>query len=399
MRVARIITRLNVGGPAIQAVSLSSRLSAHGVETLLVHGTLGDAEGDMSYLLEEADPRPRTLCVRALHPRLAPASEPVAWWQIYRALCAFQPHIVHTHMAKAGALGRTAALAYNHTIGRRRPARIVHTYHGHVLEGYFGPLATATFVAIERQLAWTTDCLAIVSPRVRDDLIVKYRIGRAEQYRVVPLGFDLDRFAAIDEPARARARIVLQIPEGVHVVTTIGRLTAIKDHSLFLETAEAIARQHPAVIFLIAGDGALRGALEARAKALGIKERVCFLGWRRDLDVLYGATDVFLLTSRNEGTPVALIESLAAGCAAVATDVGGVGDVVSTMEVGLLAASGDAAALASHVRALLGDRARRRAMGDAGRRLVLARYGLDRLVADVDALYRDLLRSPPSCGL
>ncbi len=208
---------------------------------------------------------------------------------------------------------------------------------------------------------------------------------------MVPLGFDLHRFAAIDEPARARARAALDIPTGAHVVTTAGRLTAIKDHGLFLEAAAAIARQHPQTLFLIAGDGELRATLEARAQAAGIQERVRFLGWRRDLEVLYGATDVFLLTSRNEGTPVALIESLAAGCAVVGTDVGGVGDVIPTPEVGLLAASGDAASLAAHVCALLSDAARRRAMGDAGRRAALARYGIDRLVADVGALYQELL--------
>jgi glycosyltransferase involved in cell wall biosynthesis len=391
MRVARIITRLNVGGPAVQAVNLSSRLTAHGVETLLVHGTIGASEGDMSYLLDEAKPRPRTLHVRGLQSRPAPASEPIAWWQLYRALCAFRPHIVHTHMAKAGALGRTAAVAYNRTAGRREPARLVHTYHGHVLEGYFGAAATAAFLGIERQLSKATDRLVVIAPRLRDDLAGRFRIGRPSQYRVVPLGFDLDRFAAIDEPARARARSALDIPTGAHVVTTAGRLTAIKDHNLFLEAAAAIARQHPQTLFLIAGDGELRAALEARARAAGIQERVRFLGWRRDLDVLYGATDVFLLTSRNEGTPVALIESLAAGCAAVGTDVGGVGDVIPTPDVGLLAASGDAAALSGHVSALLSDRARRRAMGDAGRRAALARYGIDRLVADVRALYQELL--------
>jgi glycosyltransferase involved in cell wall biosynthesis len=391
MRVARIITRLNVGGPAIHAVNLSSRLSAHGVETLLVHGTIGAAEGDMSYLLDQADPRPRTLYVAALQPRLVPVQEPRAWWQIYRALCAFQPDIVHTHMAKAGALGRTAAVAYNQTAGRRRPARIVHTYHGHVLEGYFGRVKTAAFVGIEQGLARVTDRLAIVSPRVRDDLVDTHHIGRAAQYRVVPLGFDLDRFAVIDDQARVRARRALDIAAGVPVVTTIGRLTAIKDHALFLETAAAIARHHPDTLFLIAGDGELRAGLEARAQAADLRGRVRFLGWRRDLEVLHAATDVFLLTSRNEGTPVALIESLAAGCAAVSTDVGGVRDVIPTADVGLLAPSGDAAALAGHVGGLLGDPARRRAIGDAGRRLALARYGVDRLVADVDALYRELL--------
>jgi glycosyltransferase involved in cell wall biosynthesis len=390
VRVARIITRLNIGGPAIQAVNLSSRLTACGIETLLVHGTIGEAEGDMSYLLDQATPRPRTLHVRGLRSRPAPAREPIAWWQIYRALCAFRPDIVHTHMAKAGALGRTAAVAYNRTAGRRRPARIVHTYHGHVLEGYFGAAATAAFLGIERQLASATDRLVVIAPRLRDDLAGRFRIGQASQYRVVPLGFDLERFGAIDDAARARARGTLDLPPSARVVTTVGRLTAIKNHDLFLAAAEAIAQHQPEAVFLIAGDGELRGALEARTRAAGLAERVRFLGWRRDLEVLYGATDVFLLTSRNEGTPVALIESLAAGCAAVATDVGGVSDVIPTSEFGLLAPSGDAGALARHVSGLLSDPLRRRAMGESGRTAALARYGLNRLIADVAALYREL---------
>lgn len=389
MRVARIITRLNIGGPAIHAVNLSSRLSPRGVDTLLVHGTVGAEEGDMAYLLDRADPRPATLHVPALRRPLAPAPDARAWWDIYRALRAFRPDIVHTHMAKAGALGRLAAVAYNRTAAA--PARIVHTYHGHVLEGYFGRAKSAAFIAIERRLARFTDRLVAVSPRIRDELVGAYRIGRPAQYRVVPLGFELDRFAAVDDDARARARIVVQIPLGAEVVTTIGRLTAIKDHDLFLAAAREIAHRRPSAIFLVAGDGELRAALAERAAALGIADRVRFLGWRRDLDVLYAATDVFLLTSRNEGTPVALIESLAAGCAAVSTDVGGVRDVIPTPESGLLAPQGNAGALATQVVGLLADQARRRAMGEAGRRLVLARYSLARLVDDIDALYREVL--------
>jgi len=266
----------------------------------------------------------------------------------------------------------------------------VHTYHGHVLEGYFGRVASATFIGIERRLAAITDRLVTISPRLRDELADRYRIGDARQYRVVPLGFDLGEFAAIDETARARARDLLNIPASARVVTTAGRLTAIKNHELFLDTAREISAACPDAIFLIAGDGERRAGLEARARDAGLAGRVRFLGWRRDLDVLYAATDVFLLTSRNEGTPVALIESMAAGCAAVATEVGGVADVIATPEVGLLAPSGDAASLAGHVAVLLGDGAKRRAMGDAGRRLALARYGIDRLVADVRALYQEL---------
>jgi glycosyltransferase involved in cell wall biosynthesis len=391
MRVARIITRLNIGGPSIQAINLSSRLSAYGVETLLIHGSVTNAEGDMAYLLDRADPRPSTLHVRTLQRQLAPRNDARTTWAIYRALRAFQPQLVHTHMAKAGALGRVAALAYNRTVGRRHRARIVHTYHGHVLEGYFGRTATAVFTEIERRLAPLTDRIVAVSSRVADELVDRYRIGRREQYRIVPLGFELDRLAAVDDSVRARARAALQIASDAHVVTTIGRLTAIKDHNLFLEAAERITANDPTALFLIVGDGELRGTIEARASELRIASRVQFLGWRRDLEVVYGATDVFLLTSRNEGTPVALIESLAAGCAAVSTDVGGVRDVIATPDVGLLASPGDPVALARHVAALLGDPSRRRAMGTAGRRFVLERHGLDRLLGDMDALYRDLL--------
>jgi glycosyltransferase involved in cell wall biosynthesis len=391
MRVARIITRLNIGGPAIQAVNLSSRLSKCGVATLLVHGRVGENEGDMAYLLEQADPSISTLDVNTLKRQLAPIDDASAWWQLYRALCTFQPDVVHTHMAKAGALGRLAAVAYNRTAGRRRRARIVHTYHGHVLDGYFGRAATAMFIGIERQLARGTDRIAAVSPRVRDELVGKYRIGRTEQYRVVPLGFELARFAAIDVERRATARVALQIPASAHVVTTIGRLTAIKNQRLFLDAASRIARADPYTIFLIAGDGELRAGLAAYAAALGIRDRVRFLGWRRDLEILYAATDVFLLTSTNEGTPVALIESLAAGCAAVSTDVGGVRDVVSTPAIGRLAPAGDATQLANHVLELLADPDQRRKMAQAGREAAVTRYGLSQLLENVLALYQELL--------
>ena len=189
----------------------------------------------------------------------------------------------------------------------------------------------------------------------------------------------------------ARARAALQIPDAAPVVATVGRLTAIKQHSLFLEAAQAVAHAHPDTVFLIAGDGELHTELEQAARARGLASRVRFLGWRRDLATVYGASDVFLLTSRNEGTPVALIESLAAGVPGVSTDVGGIRDVIDSDEVGLVAPFGDAAMLADHVNALLADPERRRRMGDRGRRSVTARYTLDRLFDDVERLYRELL--------
>ncbi len=233
-----------------------------------------------------------------------------------------------------------------------------------------------------------TDRIVAISPAIRDELLREHRIGRAEQYRVVPLGFDLTSLAAIDENARLAARAALGIPTGAHVVSTVGRLTAIKQQHLFLETARLVANRDADAIFLVAGDGELRSELEQTARDFGLADRIRFLGWRRDLEAVYGATDVFLLTSRNEGTPVALIESLAAGVPGVSTNVGGVGDVIDAF--GLVAAYDDAAGLARAVETLLGDRARRHAMGDRGRAAMVARYGIDRLVTDIEALYRDL---------
>jgi glycosyltransferase involved in cell wall biosynthesis len=391
IRVVRIITRLNIGGPSIQAAELSSRLSSRGFETMLVYGKVDPQEGDMSYLLERGQRHPRSVQVAALSRALDPGADKKAFRDIYRLIADFKPAIVHTHMAKAGAVGRLATLLYNRTAGRHAPARAVHTYHGHVLEGYFSPAKTQLFIQIERGLARATDRIVAISPRIRAELLDKYRIGRPDKYRVVPLGFDLSGLASIDEAARVRARSALQISEGAAVVATVGRLTAIKDHALFLEASARISRANPTAIFLIAGDGELRRELEAAALSLGIADRVRFLGWRRDLDTVYGATDVFMLTSRNEGTPVALIESLAAGVPVVSTDVGGVGDVVASDQFGFVTPPGDPDALAAAVSLLLPDLGRRRAMGKLGRTSIMERYGIDRLLDDIETLYRELL--------
>jgi glycosyltransferase involved in cell wall biosynthesis len=388
VRVARIITRLNVGGPSIQAITLTERLAGRGVTTRLLHGRLGPGEGDMRYMFSaDADVE----YVHRLTRAVSPADDLAALARLTAILRDFQPHIVHTHTAKAGAIGRLAALAYNRTAGRHRPARLVHTYHGHVLDGYFGALKTRVFVHVERALARVTDRIVAISPAIRDELVGEHRIGRAAQYRVIPLGFDLAPLAAIHDSERETARTALEIPTTAHVVTTVGRLTAIKQHRLFLETAREIARSDSDALFLIAGDGELRNELEAAARAFGIGERTRFLGWRRDLAAIYAASDVFLLTSRNEGTPVALIESLAAGVPAVSTDVGGVRDVLADRDAGVLAAVDDRTALTSAVSGLLRDAARRRSMGERGRADMLARYGVERLVDDVEGLYRELV--------
>ena len=386
--VVRVITRLNIGGPSIQATRLSSALEHHGFTTTLIHGRLGDGEGDMSYLIA---PGSRAIHLPALRRPLSPLSDLRALFQLYAEIKRARPAIVHTHMAKAGMLGRVAAAIYNATRGSAPKAQLVHTYHGHVLEGYFSPLVTGAFIGIERLLARLSDRIVAISPAIERDLREVFRIGRREQYRIVPLGFDLGEFAVIDDAARSAARQALQLPPGVDVVSTVGRLTAIKQHRLFLEAVRDAGSTRPQLIALIAGDGELRSDLEAYARELGIAERVRFLGWRRDLATIYAATDVFLLTSRNEGTPVALIEAMASAVPGVSTDVGGVKDVIASPDLGARVPDGDAGALAANIVRYLADPTLRRETGARARASVLARYGLDRLVADIVALYRDLL--------
>ena len=386
-RVVRLITRLNIGGPSIQAVTLSDRLRAHGFETVLAHGRLGPGEGDMSYLLS---PTVEAEQILDLQRAISPLDDMRAIRRVLRLLRRVKPAILHTHMAKAGAVGRTAAVLYNRSVARSARIRLVHTYHGHVLEGYFSPLKTAVFIRTEQALARVTDRLIAISPQIRRDLLDTYRIGREEQYAVVPLGFDLTSLAKVADADRRRARASLQLPPEALVVSTVGRLTAIKQHELFLDVARRVRAIEPRAIFLIVGDGERRGELETLAQSLQITDAVRFLGWRRDLDVVNGATDVFALTSRNEGTPVALIEAMAAAVPGVSTDVGGVGDVIADPSIGRRVPDGDAEAFANAVIEMLHAPGRGE-MGQRARQHVLARYGLDRLAADIAALYGEML--------
>jgi glycosyltransferase involved in cell wall biosynthesis len=385
IRVARIITRLNIGGPSIQAVTLSYRLHEHGFETLLIYGRLADGEGDMSYLLRDRDVR--TAYIPSLLRRVSPIADSGAVAAIARQLFAFKPQIVHTHTAKAGTAGRAAAAIYNRLA--KRPARTVHTYHGHSLEGYFR--YAGAFVAIERVLARATDRLIAISPRIETDLRDRYRIGRGEQWTVIPLGFDLSALGAIDPAARAAARHALDLDPVAPIVTIVGRLTAIKQHELFLQVARVVHQHSPSAIFTIVGDGERRSEMEALTAALDLTRHVRFLGWRQDLPTIYGAADVCVLTSRNEGTPVAVIEALAAGIPAVSTDVGGVRDILTDPVLGATAPDGDVESLSREIlRALAPDMRTDKAVA-ARRASITARYGVERLVSNISDLYRVLV--------
>lgn len=380
IRVLRIIARLNVGGPALHTVLLNERLPAERYESRLVTGVPDAAEGDYVELHGLAPER--IVRVPALGRELSGSRDLKALAELVRLMRRVRPHVVHTHTAKAGTLGRIAAIV------ARVPVR-VHTFHGHVFDGYFSPAKTRAFLAIERALARRTQRILTVSDHVRDELLA-LGIGRPGNTTVVPLGLDLDPFARADAH-RGELRRELGVAADTPLVGIVARLVPIKAHEVFLAAAARIAERVPACRFVVVGDGERRAELEDLAARSGLAERVRFLGWRADLARIHADLDVAVLTSRNEGSPVALIEAMAAGLPVVSTSVGGVPDLVSEGVHGHLVAMDDAAALADATIGLLADPARRRALGSAGRTRVLARHGADRLVNDVDRVYREEL--------
>jgi glycosyltransferase involved in cell wall biosynthesis len=375
IRVLRIIARMNVGGPAAQVTTLMRGLDPNRFEHRLLTGTVGAGESD--HLATRA-PEVAATVVAGLGraPRLVDDGRALA--TVCRVMADFRPHVVHTHTAKAGALGRVAATAL-------RVPVVVHTFHGHLLHGYFGPWRTRAVVATERMAARLSTVLVAVGPQVRDDLLA-VGIGRPQQYAVVPPGISLGPL-----PDRSEARAELGIDLDADVVLYVGRLTRIKRPDRLLEVARRLRDVRPSAVVVVAGDGEL--AASARAEAESLSDAVRFLGWRDDLETLYAAADIVLLTSDNEGTPVSLIEAAHAGRPVVATDVGSTCHVVDDGHTGLLCPA-DAGALADAVLDLLGDPERRAAMSAAAPQHAADRFGRRRLVTDTEALYEHLLAAP-----
>ena len=378
MKIVRIIARLNVGGPAIHVVLLSARLRDRGYETILVKGTEAAAEGDMLDFARELNVHP--VVVPQLGREIRWWDDVLAFWKLLALIRRERPDIVHTHTAKAGMLGRVAAWLAGVPL-------VVHTFHGHVFQGYFSPGRTRLFVAIERWLAGRTHRLVAVSARVREEIVAR-GVGRTVPFHVVPVGLDLRRFADCD-PQRGELRSELGLSAGTPLVGIVARLVPIKRHEVFLAAAAAVASRLPTCRFLVVGDGERRAALEGIARELGIADHVRFLGWRRDLDRIYADLDVAVLTSANEGSPVSLIEAMASGVPVVGPRVGGVPDVIDHGTTGFIVSPGDAAPVAAAVLRLLDDAELRRKMSAAARERALRLYGAERLVADIAALYRE----------
>lgn len=379
LKIFRIITRLNIGGPAIHTILLSRKLQPLGYRCILATGDCETGEGDMSYLLDSTD---HVLRFPDLSRSVSPLRNLRVLLRLWGSVRKERPHIVHTHTAMAGCVGRAAAILAGVPI-------IVHTFHGNSLRGYFSPMVSRIFLSIERLLARRTDVICVISPQQLDELSSDMRLAPRSRFRVVPLGLDLAPFLRQPMPS----------PSVVIRIGWFGRLVDVKNIALLLQVIAAAGRSQRQFEFHVAGDGPDRALIETALPRLS--SSLVWHGWQRDITPVLGACDVLIQTSRNEGTPVALIQGMAAGRPFLSTAVGGVVDMTcgSGRDLTEGAKWFDNAILVdpnpeAFVRALeeLASRPERIVeMGQAARVFAAANFRQETLVANLDALYRELL--------
>ena len=388
IRVLRLFSRLNIGGPAIHVILTTAGLDPKRYDSLLVVGREGDREGNFLNLAE-AKGIPLRI-IPTFGRRIDPLRDLITLVRLFRLMRRERPDIVHTHTAKAGALGRVAARLAGVPV-------VVHTFHGSVFDGYFGPSVARFFQWIERILALGSDTIVAVSERVAADLAER-KIAPRKKIEVVPLGLELGRFQDVQQ-RRGELRRELGVPPQARLVGSVGRLVAIKDLGTLLRSMVQLSATQPDSILLVVGDGPDRPALEMEAERLGLGSRARFLGFRDDLERIYADLDVAVNCSLNEGTPVALIEAMASGVPVLATAVGGTPDLLEEGRLGRLVPPGDPRALACALSETLSggdDSAEKAALA---RRRVLQRFSLERLLGDLDRLYLRLLKSKEAVRL
>jgi glycosyltransferase involved in cell wall biosynthesis len=390
LKIARVIARLNVGGPAVQAILMTKAFQARGSEAWLMAGEVPPDEQSAEYLANEHG-------VTVV--RISGLSRKISWLHDLRSLITlitlfrrYRPDVVHTHTAKAGALGRIAALIAG------VPVR-VHTFHGHVFDGYFSAPVARAFVMIERLLARFTDRIIAISESQKHDLVYKYRIAPPGKVACVPLGFDIDRYLSLPTNTHGDFRSELGLTKEHFLVGWVGRLTEIKNPLVLIKAAKVVSARHPHVRFVIVGDGNLRAAVQRAIRHEGLSDCVFLYGICRDLRRVYAEIDLLALTSRNEGTPLAMLEAMASGRPVVATDVGGVRDLMVgpgvpcdpglRFENGMLTTF-DGSKLAEAINFYVTNPSVLATSGSAGRDWVSSRYSYHRLTDDLEKLYTEI---------
>lgn len=378
-KIIRIIARLNIGGPAINAILLSEAFNNGLFSTHLVVGQPEPAEGDMGYLAREKNINPEYLPGLT---RKIGFHDLKAFFKLFKLIKKEKPDIVHTHTAKAGALGRLAAFFAG------VPVR-VHTFHGHVFDGYFSPLKAKLFIMIEKVLGLFTTKTIVVSDRVWKEIVEDFKIVPPKKCVVIKLGFELNKFLESSKH-QGYLRKRINVDNDTMLVGIVGRLVPIKNHEMFFDVASELLKdsEMPKVKFVVIGDGEMAEHLKDYVAKKGLENAVIFCSWIKNIEKAYADLDIVTLTSLNEGTPVSLIEAMASGKPVISTDVGGVRDIVREGYNGLLAKSEDVKEFSDKLKDLINDGEKRIELGANGRIFASNTYNKERLVSDMENLYK-----------
>lgn len=391
-RVLRILNRLIIGGPAINATYLTKYMAPE-FETVLAIGGKDDHEQNADHISMDLGLEP--VIIPEMRREINPLNDGYAYQKIKELIDKFRPDIVHTHAAKSGVMGRLAADACKVPV-------ILHTFHGHVFHSYFSKFKTNTFIQIERYLARRSTGIIAISETQKHELADIYNICPADKIKIIPLGLDLDKFQQHQEAKRADFRKQFNIMPDEIAIGIIGRIVPVKNHSLFVAAAKQVLdKTDKKIKLIIVGDGDMRPQMEEEFKEAGIDyayypddkrgaTAVC-TSWQTDMDIVFSGLDIIALTSHNEGTPVSLIEAGGAAKPVVSTNVGGVKDVITDNQSGFITEPGDADAFAAALLQLIGKPELRTYFGEQGRKLAMSKYSYQRLVRDMSEYYYELL--------
>ncbi|HYG51684.1 MAG TPA: glycosyltransferase [Flavobacteriales bacterium] len=392
-KVLRILNRFNVGGPTYNAVYLSKYLPA-GYETLLMGGEIDPSEESSLFIARNEGLSP--LVIPEMRRSINPFADRKALKKIKEIMGDYKPDIVHTHASKAGVLGRKAAFSLKVPV-------VVHTFHGHVFHSYFNPVKTALIKRFERSLARKSSAIVAISEEQKHELVNIHRICEASKMHVIPLGFDLEKFAMDTQEKRRLFRQKYWVADDEIAVTIVGRLVPVKNHMFFVRVMENVLKRSKRKLrFFIVGDGEERQNILNKLAELKIdhcywpveqkKAVVTLTSWSKEVDVVNAGSDIIVLTSLNEGTPVSLIEAQAAGKPIVSTRTGGINNIVLEGESAFLTGVDQVDLFTENLTYIIENDDIRKKMELAGRDFVMERFTYKRLCADMAVLYETLLQ-------
>ncbi len=392
IRILRVFNRFIIGGPAYNAFYLTEKLSSQ-FNCKLITGMADKGETEADFLLNQFTSPP--VVVGSMNRSINFLNDYHAYREMRKIIREYRPHIVHTHAAKPGALGRMAA-------AHEKVPVIIHTFHGHVFHSYFNSAKSQLFIRLEQYLARKTSAIIAISEKQKQELSQGYHITTENKIQVIPLGFNLDRFQENANEKRQQFRREFGLDANCIAIGIIGRLTGIKNHKMFLDAIANLSKD-PGLHFtaFIVGDGELKEELigYANSRSLSVKvwpdqsagASLYFTSWRKDIDVVINGLDIIALTSLNEGTPVSLIEAQAAGKTVITTDVGGVTDCLSPENIPNVVGVNNTAAFTERLKTICSENGPTHTGREQIRSFVLKKYSYQRLVSDTEALYLRLL--------